>query len=387
VKKAQALAARLHPRLRDWFFASFPDFTHAQLLCVPSVLKRESILLTSPTGSGKTLAGFLGVFDSLLRELESNELKPGVRCIYISPLRALAYDIEKNLRRPISGMGLENELRIHLRTGDTPAGERTKFRSEPSHFLVTTPESLAILLAQQSYAQHLALTEFVIVDEIHSFAGNKRGADLSISLERLQMLRGKNNLCRVGLSATAAPLDLLAQFLVGKNRRCRIAEARIEKEQIVDVFSPIRRDPYPPSGYTGARLYAELSQLIRTRQSVIVFTNVRSAAEQIGLRLREQLPELADAIEIHHASLDRSVRLEVEDRLKNGELRAVVCSTSLELGIDIGAVDLVVMVARGRHIRKAQNGEGIGEGRLHGKRPPAADGARPGKIRTKQAGI
>src|SRR5207244_1664693 len=174
-----------------------------------------------------------------------------------------------------------------------------------------------------------------------------------INQERKSVLRfaprsgynGKVNLVRIGLSATAAPLDLLAQFLVGMGRKCRIAEARIEKEQIVDVFSPIRRDPYPPFGYTGARLYAELSQLIRSRQSVIVFTNVRSAAEQIGLRLREHLPELAHAIEIHHASLDRSVRLAVEDRLKNGELRAVVCSTSLELGIDIGAVDLVVMVA------------------------------------------
>src|SRR5438874_12130045 len=353
VKKEHALAARLHPRLRDWFFASFPGFTHAQLLCVPSVLNRESILLTSPTGSGKTLAGFLGVFDSLLRELESNGLNPGVRCIYISPLRALAYDIEKNLRGPITGMGLENELRSHLRTGDTTATERTKFRNKPSHFLVTTPESLAILLAQQSYAQHLAHTEFVIVDELHSFAGNKRGADLSISLERLQRLRGKNNLCRVGLSATAAPLDLLAQFLVGKNRDCRVAEAQIEKEQIVEVFSPIRRDPYPPSGYTGVRLYAELSQLIRLHQSVIVFTNVRSAAEQIGFRLRELLPELADQIETHHASLDRSVRLEVEDRLKNGELRAVVGSTSLELGIDIGAVDLVVMVATPKGVSRA----------------------------------
>jgi ATP-dependent helicase Lhr and Lhr-like helicase len=378
VKEDQSLAKRLHPRLRDWFLTAFPGFTHAQQLCVPSVLKRESILLTSPTGSGKTLAGFLGVFDSLLRELDSGALKAGVRCLYISPLRALAYDIEKNLRAPIAGMGLEKELRIHSRTGDTSAAERTKFRISPSPFLVTTPESLAILLAQESYARHIAKTDFVIVDELHSFAGNKRGADLSISLERLEAIcsrrhlgdapldknpesrlaqrggpRRKNNLCRIGLSATAAPLDLLAEFLVGRDRHCRIAEARIEKEQIVDVFSPIRRDPYPPSGYTGARLYAELSQLIRSRQSVIVFTNVRSAAEQIGLRLREQLPELADAIEIHHASLDRSVRLAVEDRLKNGELRAVVCSTSLELGIDIGAVDLVVMVATPKGVSRA----------------------------------
>src|SRR6185437_6093692 len=186
IKKELSQVVRLHPRLRDWFFASFPAFTHAQLLCVPSVLKRESILLTSPTGSGKTLAGFLGVFDSLLRELDSGGLRPGVRCVYVSPLRALAYDIEKNLRAPIAGMGLEKELRIHLRTGDTTATERTRFRNQPSPFLVTTPESLAILLAQESYAQHLAKTEFVIVDELHSFAGNKRGADLSISLERLE---------------------------------------------------------------------------------------------------------------------------------------------------------------------------------------------------------
>jgi ATP-dependent Lhr-like helicase len=348
-----ALAKHLHPRLRGWFRANFRDFTHAQQLCIPSVLKRESILLTSPTGSGKTLAGFLGVFDALMRELEAGELKPDVRCVYVSPLRALAYDIEKNLRAPIVGMGLEKQLRVHLRTGDTTATDRAKFRRHGAHILVTTPESLAVMLAQESYVQHLSTMQFVIVDELHSFAGNKRGADLSISLERLQRLRGESELCRIGLSATAAPLDLLARFLVGEVRACRIAEARIEKEQIVEVFSPIRRNPYPPSGYTGTRLYAELAQLIRSRKSVIVFTNVRSAAEQIGLRLKELLPELADKIETHHASLDRSVRLEVEDRLKNGELRAVVCSTSLELGVDIGAVDLVVMVATPKGVSRA----------------------------------
>src|SRR5437588_239174 len=352
---SESLAAKLHPRLREWFRSSYPNLTHAQLLCVPAVLDRQSILLTSPTGSGKTLAGFLGVFDSLLRQIESGQLPTGVGCIYVSPLRALAYDIERNLRAPIVGMGLENNIRIHLRTGDTPANERIKFREHPAQFLVTTPESLAVLLAQESYARHLAAAEFVIVDELHSFAANKRGADLSISLERLQALRATTapKLCRIGLSATAAPLDLLARFLVGERRDCRVAEARIDKEQIVEVFSPIRRDPYPPSGYTGVRLYTELSQLIRLHQSVIVFTNVRSAAEQIGLRLKELLPELSDQIETHHASLDRSVRLEVEDRLKNGELRAVVCSTSLELGIDIGAVDLVVMVATPKGVSRA----------------------------------
>ncbi|MFN2474953.1 MAG: DEAD/DEAH box helicase [Chthoniobacterales bacterium] len=353
VADSRPLLKRLHPRLRRWFKATYSTFTEAQLLCVPAILDRKSILLTSPTGSGKTFAGFLGVFDHLLRELEAGTLTGGVQCIYVSPLRALAYDIGKNLRAPIVGMELEKELRVHSRTGDTTAAQRATFKRKGAHVLVTTPESLAVMLAQEGYRQQLCSTKFVIVDELHSFAGNKRGADLSISLERLQQLRGDDEICRVGLSATAAPLDLLAQFLVGVGRDCRVAEAKVEKESIVEVFSPIRRNPYPPAGYTGARLYEELAQLIRSRKSVIVFTNVRSAAELLGMKLKELLPDLAKQIETHHASLDRSVRMEVEDRLKNGELRAVACSTSLELGIDIGAVDLVVMIATPKGVSRA----------------------------------
>ncbi len=350
----KSLFQRLHPRLRKWFRGTYGRFTDAQLRCVPAILEKESILLTSPTGSGKTLAGFLGVFDHLLRELEAGPLSLGVRCLYVSPLRALTYDIGKNLRAPIAGMGLEKELLVHVRTGDTSASERAKFRRKPAQLLVTTPESLAVMLAQEAFAIHLASCRFVIVDELHSFAGNKRGVDLAVSLERLdELVRPNGPLCRVGLSATAAPLDLLARFLAGGDRPCRVAEAKIEKESIVEVFSPIRRKPYPPAGYTGIRLFAELAELIRSRKSVIVFTNVRSAAEQLGLRLKELLPDLAEQIEIHHASLDRSVRIEVEDRLKDGELRAVVCSTSLEMGIDIGAVDLVVMVATPKGVSRA----------------------------------
>jgi ATP-dependent Lhr-like helicase len=349
----EQLFARLHPRLAQWFRATYGKFTDAQLRCVPSILERKTILLTSPTGSGKTLAGFLGIFDALLRELDAGPLSLGVRCLYVSPLRALTYDIGKNLRAPIDGMGLEKELLVHVRTGDTSASERAKFKRKPAQFLVTTPESLAVMLAQESYALGLTSCRFVIVDELHSFAGNKRGVDLALALERLEELITDGPLCRVGLSATAAPLERLGRFLAGDDRPCRIAEAKIEKESIVEVFSPIRRKPYPPAGYTGVRLYEELAELIRSRQSVLVFTNVRSAAEQIGLRLKELLPELADRIETHHASLDRSVRLEVEDRLKDGELRAVVCSTSLEMGIDIGAVDLVVMVATPKGVSRA----------------------------------
>jgi ATP-dependent Lhr-like helicase len=392
-----SLHAQLHPRLAAWFRQTYPDFTEAQRLAVPAILARETILLTSPTGSGKTLAAFLGIFDFLLREIDAGTLRRTVQCIYVSPLRALTYDISKNLRAPIEGMGLEKEIILHARTGDTKSSDRAKFKRDGAHILVTTPESLAVMLAQQDYVRHLSECRFVIVDELHSFAGNKRGVDLTLSLERLEALgsaRGpraviggppitssdvptrptlgtrtgsrraaanstraacapQTGICRVGLSATAAPLELLAQFLAGEGRTCRIAEARLEKKSIVEVFSPIRRHPYPPAGYTGARLYAELAELIRSRQSVLVFTNVRSAAEQLGLKLKELLPDLADQIETHHASLDRSVRLEVEDRLKNGELRAVVCSTSLELGIDIGAVDLVIMVATPKGVSRA----------------------------------
>ena len=381
-----------------WFRQSFQNFTHAQLLAVPAILDRQSILLTSPTGSGKTLAGFLGIFDFLLHETDKvgtaceavprakcqfgppiGRTRPAassdrsrstsVQCIYVSPLRALAYDIEKNLRGPIAGMSMGKEWRIHLRTGDTSPANREKFRKYGAEFLVTTPESLAVMLTQESYTKHFRDCEFVIIDELHAFAENKRGADLTISLERLEHLRKKTvagiadagprsataatRICRIGLSATAAPLELLGRFLVGEDRQCLVAEAQTERKSIAEVFSPIRRDPYPPAGYTGVRLYAELADLIHRQQSVLVFTNVRSAAEQIGLRLKELLPELSDQIETHHASLDRSVRLEVEDRLKNGELRAVVCSTSLELGIDIGAVDLVVMVATPKGVSRA----------------------------------
>src|SRR3954452_68681 len=186
---SSALSKRLHPKLAQWFRATYPNFTHAQLLAVPAILDRESILLTSPTGSGKTLAAFLGIFDALLRKLDAGTLSPAVQCIYVSPLRALAYDIGKNVRAPLVGMGLEKKLRIALRTGDTPASERVKFRDRGAHILITTPESLAVMLAQESYARHLAECEFVVVDELHSFAGNKRGADLTLSLERLERLR------------------------------------------------------------------------------------------------------------------------------------------------------------------------------------------------------
>ncbi|MEZ0387364.1 MAG: DEAD/DEAH box helicase, partial [Verrucomicrobium sp.] len=356
------MIADLHPTLAAWFTGRFGRPTHAQEVTLPHVLAGESVLLTSPTGSGKTLAGFLGVLDSLLRRLDEGPLPSQTLVIYISPLRALTYDMQKNLTEPLREMGLERDIRIGLRNGDTPASERAKFRKNPPHILMTTPESLAILLPQEGYHDILSGCRHVIVDELHALAENKRGSHLSLTLERLEQLKSKDEsgeflerppLVRIGLSATAAPLDELARFLCGGARPCAVAEGRVERKRRVEVLSPLRRDPYPPAGWTAQRVMKDLARLVEQKRSVIIFCNTRSGAENISLRLKQTLPQFADVIETHHSSLDRDVRLEVEDRLKAGELRAVVCSTSLELGIDIGAVDCAVMISTPKGISRA----------------------------------
>ncbi len=349
----ETLSELLHPLIANWFLAKFQKFTHAQRLCIPAIVKKRSVLLSSPTGSGKTLAAFLGIIDFILRGLEKPERSAvsGVQAIYISPLRALAYDIQKNLTGPIEELRLKTKIRVALRTGDTKLADRRKIRQTPPHILLITPESLAIILSQKTYHDILSSCQYVVIDELHAIAESKRGMDLMLSLERLQAICAEP-LCRVGLSATIAPLERMAEFLVGPNRDCLIGEAKVERKQIVEVFSPIRKEPYPPAGYTGTRLMEELAKLVQKHQSVLIFCNTRSGAETIGIRLKQVLPELASRIETHHSSLDRSVRLSVEDRLKNGELRAVVCSTSLEMGIDIGAIDLVIMVSAPKGISR-----------------------------------
>ncbi len=370
-----------HPRLQDWISATFGRLTQAQELTLPHILAGRSVLLSSPTGSGKTLAGFLGVLDHLVRAHEAGTLEGRVHCLYVSPLRALTYDIQKNLLPALRGLGLEEVVRLGTRTGDTTASERAKLKRQPPHILLTTPESLAILLPQAGWAEALGGVRFVIVDELHALAENKRGAHLMLSLERLarrsgilpvscatgilpvagetgqnaRFTRDRRDACptRIGLSATAAPLPLLAEFLVGPGRACEIVEARMERRRRVEVLSPLRRDPYPSAGYTAQRVMEDIARIVERSRNVILFCNTRSSTESITIRLKNALPKLAEKIEAHHASLDRDVRLEVEDRLKNGELRAVVCSTSLELGVDIGSVDCVVMISTPKGISRA----------------------------------
>jgi ATP-dependent Lhr-like helicase len=355
-----------------WFESRFADPTPAQTAAWPLIQAGKNVLIVSPTGTGKTFAAFLSVLNELALLNERGDLRDTIYCIYVSPLRALSYDLEKNLHEPLREIhGAKPPIRVGLRSGDTTQGERQKQFTRPPHILLTTPESLALLLSQEKWLPHLSSVRWLIVDEIHALAENKRGAHLSISLERLSNLRrtgvspvppsevqecwtaGTPALQRIGLSATVAPLQEVAQYLVGTHRSCEIVDVSASKKVDLRVYSPLGKNPYPPSGYTGQRLIHELGRLVQENRTTLVFTNTRSGAEAAAFWLKEALPELSDQIECHHASLDRDVRLEVEDRLKRGELRAVVCSTSLELGIDIGSVDLVVMLSTPKGVSRA----------------------------------
>ncbi len=355
----EAFFRSLSPPTSRWFRATFSRPTHAQVCCVPAILRRQSVLLSSPTGSGKTLAGFLGIIDWLSQQDGGDDGPlPGIQCLYLSPLRALAYDIEKNLKFPLAGLGLEERIRVGLRTGDTSSDERARQRRKAPHILITTPESLAIVLPQKGYREALERCRFVIIDELHAFVENKRGAHLSVSLERLEKIRREADpagepLCRIGLSATVAPLDTVGEFLRGSGPPPRIIEAREERRAIVEVLTPIRRHAYPPSGFTASRVIRDMAQIVERNRATLIFTNTRSGAERISHRLKLALPKWNAHIECHHSSLDRDLRQEVEDRLKLGDLRAVVCSTSLELGIDIGNIDTVIMVSTPKGVTRA----------------------------------
>jgi ATP-dependent Lhr-like helicase len=331
-----------------WFQAKYGSPTLAQRR-LAAIANGANVLIASPTGTGKTFARLLQRARCAGLGSRRSQLSETIHCIYVSPLRALSYDLEKNLQQPLREIFGEakQSIRVELRSGDTTQGQRARQFTKPPHILLTTPESLCVLLSQEKWLAHLAAVRWLIVDEIHALADNKRGAHLSISVERLDDLRRHNRprIQRIGLSATIAPLPEVAQFLVGTNGHCEIVDVASAKKIDLRVYTPLRKNPYPEAGYTGERLIRELGALIQRHRTTLIFSNVRSGAEATTYWLRENFPEIADQIECHHASLERDVRRDVEDRLKRGELRAVVCSTSLELGIDIGAVELVVMLS------------------------------------------
>jgi ATP-dependent Lhr-like helicase len=364
IDQAQEALELLCDPVRDWFAGSFPEGpTPAQALAWPPIAAGEHLLLVSPTGTGKTLAGFMAILDSLFRSHVEGTLAPGLRCVYVSPLRSLGYDIERNLAIPLEGirsrLGLnESPVRIGVRTGDTSPHCRLKLRDHPPHLLITTPESLSLLLSQVAWAEHWRAVGHVIVDEVHALVPTKRGADLAVSLERLAARAGRDP-CRVGLSATCRPAHPVAQFLVGPSRTCRVIEAPVPRGSrplAIEIESLLCPGESPHRGLTYRRLIRRLRQLIRARGTTVIFANTRPFTEKITHDLRQdprrwnvangeaECEVSLPAVAAHHSALDARRRREVESKLKEGRLKAVVTSTSLELGVDIGTADLSVLV-------------------------------------------
>ncbi len=357
------MPATFHPAVARWFERTFAAPTDAQREAWPAIAAQRHVLIAAPTGSGKTLAAFLAVIDELVREsVAAGALTDETRVVYVSPLKALSNDINRNLEAPLAGIGAQMRelglpaagIRTFVRTGDTPQHERRASLRRPPHIVVTTPESLYILMGSESGRRMLATTRTVIVDEIHVMAGSKRGAHLALTLERLESLAGRK-LTRVGLSATQKPIEDVARFLVGTRNLnadgtadCTIIDAGHVRERDLQLEIPAAPLEAVMSGVVWVQLYDRLAQLVSEHRTTLVFVNTRRQAERIARHLAERLG--VEQVTAHHGSMAKESRLNAEARLKRGELRALVATASLELGIDIGEVDLVCQIASPRSI-------------------------------------
>ncbi|MEM1994122.1 MAG: ATP-dependent helicase [Nitrososphaerales archaeon] len=359
------VANLLEPEVSSWFFTTFGSLTPPQVYAIRSIQNHENTLIAAPTGSGKTLAVFLSIINELLSMGKRGLLEDAVYAIYVSPLRSLNNDIEKNLNSTLKGIqraakirGLDKglpEIRVAVRTGDTPSSERAKMLRKPPHILITTPESLAIILCAPKFREKLRSVKWVIVDEIHELCSSKRGVHLTLSLERLQELCTEN-FTRIGLSATIHPLEEVAKFLVGFEngalRDCVIADTRFVKPTKLTVDLPVADLVHTSANYVTSRMYKVIKNLVRRHKTTLIFTNTRSGTERVVYHLSKLNVVDADELAAHHSSLSREIRKEVEDKLKEGVMRAVVTSTSLELGIDIGSIDLVVQIGSPKSISR-----------------------------------
>jgi ATP-dependent helicase Lhr and Lhr-like helicase len=345
-----------HPLVREWFAGRFGTPTEPQEQGWPHILSGKATLISAPTGSGKTLAAFLACIDRLVRKAASGDLLDRTEVLYVSPLKALSNDIQKNLEIPLGEIlqlagergTLMPPIRTAVRTGDTTAHERREMLSRPPHILVTTPESLYILLTAGKSREMLKTVETVIVDEIHAVADDKRGAHLALSLERLEHLTSVRPV-RIGLSATQNPIELVARFLGGAGRP-EPTVVHVGHRRELDLAVEVSGSELGPvaSNEMWGEIYERLSALALQHRSTLIFVNTRRMAERVAHHLGERLGK--DAVAAHHGSLSRKLRLAAESKLKAGELRALVATASLELGIDIGSVDLVCQIGSPRSI-------------------------------------
>jgi ATP-dependent Lhr-like helicase len=366
-----------HSLIAEWFRSNVGTPSDVQIQAWPVIQSGADVLIAAPTGSGKTFAAFLSCIDRLFKQALARDLDDHTQVLYVSPLKALSNDIQKNLQQPLAEIGnaalsaglLMPELRVLVRTGDTPMTERQQMLKRPPHILVTTPESLFILLTAEKSRRLLQTVRTVIVDEIHAVAPNKRGAHLALSLERLEALT-LTKPQRIGLSATQRPIETIARFLIGNRQPaqtslftlltpdashltspCRIIDVGHKREMDLAVEVPKDELSAVATNAIWADTYDRVADLVRQHRSTLVFVNTRRLAERVSHSLEERLLDLgADAVAAHHGSLSRQIRLSAEERLKSGKTRVVVATASLELGIDIGAVDLVCQIGSPRAI-------------------------------------
>ncbi len=358
----------LNPIVRTWFKSKFKTFSDPQKYAIIPIHQRQNILVSAVTGSGKTLTGFLAILNELINLSEQKKLENRVYAVYCSPLKALSNDVQLNLINPLKEMEQQENkhfgIRIGLRTGDTSVSERQKMLKYPPHILVTTSESLAILLTTIKFSELLKDVQYFIMDELHSFAENKRGTHLTLSLERLQHL--SPTMTRIGLSATAEPIEKLAQFLVGTQRECKIVKTDLTKKLDVKVISPVQDLMNTTERQIHHQLYSLLDNLIEEHRTTLIFTNTRAGTERVVHHLKEKFPKkYIENIAAHHGSLSKKHRLEVEQKLREGKLKVVCCSTSLELGIDIGYIDLVILLGSPKSVARASQRIGRSGHRLH----------------------
>ncbi len=370
--KPEQIRHILNSIVDKWFFTRFKQFSLPQLHAVMEIHSRNNILVSAPTGATKTLTAFLSILNELIDSSEKGILENRVYCIYVSPLRALSEDIKVNLIEPLKEMekiaGKKLNVRVASRTGDTTAAEKAKMLKHPPHILITTPESLAIMLSSIKFSDLLRNVEWLVVDEIHALAENKRGVHMSLSVERLNRI--SPSMTRVGLSATIAPLEEIAKFLVGFEngalRDCKIVDVQFIKDMDLKVLSPVPDLVGEEHVMMHNSMYSLIDDLIQSHRTTLIFTNTRSATERVVHHLKEKFPKkYTENIGAHHGSLAKTLRHRIEDRLRKGELKVIVSSTSLELGIDIGYIDLVICLGSPKSVARFLQRAGRSGHRLH----------------------